>query len=251
MGRTLLKVGLAVVTVAAVAVATAWAGVSLAWVGTPPGTDLQQRVAAIARAHHERVLPTSELPPLLVDALVATEDERFWQHPGVDGIALGRALLDDAVSGCACEGGSTITEQLVKIVYLHGSDAGAGKAEDMTLALKVEAHYSKRQILADYFTVVTFGYGLWGAEAAACAYFGRTLPQLDVGQAALLAGMPRAPALYDPRRHPTAAQARRDAVLSAMVSEGYITQAKATAASAAPLTAPGLSHARASPPTRS
>jgi membrane peptidoglycan carboxypeptidase len=231
----MLKVCLALVTVASVVVSSAWAGASLAWIGTPPGSDLQQRVEAIARAHHVTVVDAAELPPLLVDALVATEDERFWRHHGVDGSAVGRALLYDAVNGCACQGGSTITEQLVKNVYLGGSDLGVNKAEDMALALKVEARFSKQQILADYLTVVPFGNGLWGADTAACAYFGRHLPQLDLSQDALLAGMPRAPGAYDPRYHLSAAKARRDVVLAAMTAESYATPTQARAAAVAPV----------------
>ena len=108
---------------------------------------------------------------------------------------------------------------------------GTGSSDDPTL--------EKRQILADYFSIVAFGYGLYGADAAACAYFGRHLDRLDLAQDALLAGMPQAPAAYDPRVHPGATRARRSVVLRAMVDGGYITRSEARAAGAAPvITAP-------------
>jgi membrane peptidoglycan carboxypeptidase len=228
MGRTLLKVLVPLLLVVLL-------GVSGVWADTSPGSDIQQRVARIAADHQVRVLNVSELPATLVDALVATEDERFWAHHGVDLIGMSRALLYDATQACACQGGSTITQQLVKLVYLNGSNWGLNKVKGVALAFKVEMLISKHQILADYLSVVPFGYGLYGADAAACAYFGRHLGKLDLAQAAVLAGMPQAPSAYDPRAHPGAAQARRQVVLSAMVGDGYITSEQAGTAAAAPV----------------
>jgi membrane peptidoglycan carboxypeptidase len=228
MGRTLLKV----VVVLLLLVLVGGTGV---WADTSGGTDIQQRVARLAADHHVRVVSTSELSTTLVDALVATEDERFWEHHGVDVIGMTRALAYDATHACACQGGSTITQQLVKLVYLNGTNGGWNKVKGVALAFKVEILISKRQILADYFSIVPFGYGLYGADAAACAYYGRHLGELDAAQDALLAGMPQAPAAYDPRAHPGAAKARRDVVLGAMVGHGYITSGAAAAAAGAPV----------------
>jgi membrane peptidoglycan carboxypeptidase len=205
------------------------------WADTSPGTDIQQRVARIAADHHVRLLDTSELPATLVDALVATEDERFWQDHGIDVIGMTRALAYDASHACACQGGSTITQQLVKQVYLGGTNWGWNKVRGIATAFKVEMLISKRQILADYFSIVPFGYGLYGADAAACAYFGRHIDELDLAQDAVLAGMPQAPAAYDPRAHPGATRARREVVLRAMAGDGYITPGQARAAAAAPV----------------
>jgi len=219
MGRALLKVLVPVLVVVLL-------GVTGVWADTSPGTDIQQRVARLAAEHQIRELNAS---------LVATEDERFWQHHGVDMIGLSRALLYDATRACACQGGSTITQQLVKVVYLNDTSWGLNKVKGMALAFKVEMLISKHQILADYFSVVPFGYGLYGADAAACAYFGRHLGQLDLAQDAVLAGMPQAPAAYDPRAHPTVTRVRRQVVLAAMVGDGYITPGQARAAAAAPV----------------
>ena len=232
MGRAPLKIGIALVFVVIM-------GVTGVLADTSPGADIQQRVARMAADRHVRLLDPSELPAALVDALVATEDERFWQDHGVDVIGMTRALTYDATHACACEGGSTITQQLVKLVYLNGTNWGWNKIRGIALAFKVELLISKRQILADYFSIVTFGYGLYGADAAACAYFGSHLDRLDLAQDALLAGMPQAPAAYDPRVHPGATRARRSVVLRAMVDGGYITRSEARAAGAAPvITAP-------------
>jgi penicillin-binding protein 1A len=228
MGRSVLKVAVALTLVVMV-------GATGVWADTSPGADVQQRVARLAAEHHVRLLGTGELPTVLVDALIATEDERFWEHHGIDVLGMTRALTYDATHACACQGGSTISQQLVKLVYLNGSTWGLNKVEGITVAFKVELVISKRQILADYFTVVPFGYGLYGADAAACAYFGRHLDSLDLAQAALLAGMPQAPAADDPRAHPGAARARRDVVLAAMVGDGYVASSQAAAAAAAPV----------------
>jgi membrane peptidoglycan carboxypeptidase len=241
--------------------AALWLGLSLlaaavatgliAWLATPGVGDLQARVGALAAARSSTVLAPGDVPPLLAEALVATEDERFYQHHGIDVIGLGRAAVYDLTHGCLCQGGSTITQQLVKDVYLGGSDAGPSKVADMALALKVELRYSKAQILADYASIVGVGYGRYGMAGGACDYFAVPLAEVDLPQAALLAGMPQAPAAYDPLVHPADAAARRAHVLDAMVSEGDITAAQAAVADAAPLvvsSAPSPTCAMASPP---
>ena len=203
---------------------------ALLWVLTPSGDDLGARVAGLASLHGSSVLLPGEIPPLLAEAVVATEDERFYEHHGIDVIGLGRAVLYDVSHLCACQGGSTITQQLVKDVYLGDSDAGLNKLAGMTLAVKVELRFSKAEILADYLSVVLTGYGRYGMASAACADFHRPLAELDLGQLALLAGLPQAPSAYDPLRDPAAALARRQEVLAAMVSEGDISEVEAAAA---------------------
>jgi len=215
---------------AAVALGLLAAGSLLLWVATPSGDDLGTRIASLASLHGSSVLLPSEIPPLLAEAVVATEDERFYEHHGIDVIGLARAVLYDVSHLCACQGGSTITQQLVKDVYLGGSDGGLNKLADMALALKVELRTSKPQILADYLSVVLTGYGRYGMANAACADFHRPLAELDLGQLALLAGLPQAPSAYDPLLHPAAALGRRGEVLDAMISEGDITPTQAAAA---------------------
>jgi membrane peptidoglycan carboxypeptidase len=205
------------------------------WVFTPSGDDVQQRVRARTDALGVVLLKEDEVPALLADAVVATEDERFYQHHGIDSIGLGRAILYDATNLCLCQGGSTITEQLVKDVYLGGSDRGYNKLQDLVLALKVEQAIDKRQIMADYLSVITTGLNRYGVSSAACTYFHAPLPGLTLGQYALLAGVTQAPSLYDPTVDPQAAATRRSHVLSAMVADHMITQAQANAANAEPV----------------
>ena len=221
--------------VLAVLVAVAAPGVITLWVSTPPGTDIQQRVRDVTASHQVTLLGEDEVPKLLAEAVVATEDERFYSHHGVDSIGLGRALLYDISNFCLCQGGSTITEQLVKDVYLNGSDRGYNKIQDVVLALKVEQVINKQQILADYLSEITTGYGRYGVTSAACAYFHAPLGSLSLSQYALLAGVTQAPSIYDPTVNPDAAKIRRGEVLESMESDRYITPSQATAADAEPV----------------
>ena len=129
------------------------------WVSTPSGTDIQARVAALTRSYGVALLNPDEIPSTLAKAVVATEDERFYTHHGIDSIGLARALLYDASNRCLCQGGSTITEQLVKDVYLGGSDRGYNKLVDAVLALKVDRILTKQQIMADYLSEIATGFG--------------------------------------------------------------------------------------------
>ena len=209
------------------------------WVLTPPADDVQQRVDARANALGVPLLSPDGIPPQLANAVIATEDERFYEHHGIDSIGLGRAFLYDATNFCLCQGGSTITEQLVKDVYLGGSDRGYNKLEDIVIALKVERVIAKRLILADYLSVITTGLNRYGVSSAACAYFHAPLGNLTLGQYALLAGVTQAPSFYDPTVDPGAAAARRSHVLSAMLADKMITPAQAKAANAEPVLSQG------------
>jgi membrane peptidoglycan carboxypeptidase len=213
------------------------AGAGLLFVTTPPGSDIDHLTAAEAERYGVERLRAGDVPPQLADLLVATEDERFFSHHGIDVIGLGRAVMADVQRACLCEGGSTLTQQVVKETYLGGSDQGLNKLRGMAIAFKVETVTGKRQILADYLTVTPFGAGVYGAPAAACTYFHRPLGELDLAQYALLAGMPQAPSAYDPRYHPESAAWRRGLVLDRAVAEGYIAPEQASAAKAAPLLA--------------
>src|SRR5438067_3086673 len=221
------------VTIAVLA-ALAGPGAATLWIWTPDGADVQQRVRTVTEAYGVPILSPDEVPQTLANAVVATEDERFYSHHGVDSIGLARALLYDVVNVCLCQGGSTITQQLVKDLYLGGSDRGYNKLEDLALALKVERVLTKRQIMADYLSEITTGLGRRGVTAAACAYFRAPLQGLSIGQYALLAGVTQAPSNYDPTVNPEAARERRSHVLAAMQADGYITAAQAQAANAEP-----------------
>ncbi|GAC1649643.1 MAG: hypothetical protein NVS9B11_22780 [Candidatus Dormibacteraceae bacterium] len=209
------------------------------WVSTPSANDVQQRVRARTDRLGVVLLKEDEVPPLLAAAVVATEDEKFYSHHGIDSIGLARAFLYDITNLCFCEGGSTITEQLVKDVYLGGSTRGYNKVKELVLALKVERVITKRRIMADYLSEITTGYGRYGVSSAACAYFHKPLGRLTIGQYALLAGVTQAPSVYDPTVNPAAASARRSHVLRTMLSHGLITSEQAATAEAEPVLVSG------------
>ena len=224
---------------AAVLAAIVLSGAVVVWVTSPDPSDIQARVKALTVARGIPLLSENDMPPLLADAVIATEDERFYSHHGIDSIGLGRAILYDVTNVCLCQGGSTITAQLAKDVYLGGSDRGYNKVKDMALALKIERVLTKGQILADYLSEITTGYGHYGVSEAACVYFHAPLGGLTLGQYALLAGLTQAPSVYDPTINPDAARQRRSQVLTQMVSLNYITPAQAENANAEPVVANG------------
>jgi len=205
---------------------------ALLWVTTPSAADLPARVGAIA--HGEQLQP-GQAPLVLEHAVVAAEDERFYVHHGLDTIGTGRAVWDDVSRLCACEGGSTLTQQLAKLVYYPNDGRLARKLPTVAVAFKIEVRYGKAQIMADYLSVVPTGYGLVGARAASCAYFGHDLSSLSVAEAAELAGMVQGPSAYDPRRNPERARSRRDYAVDRMLDNGYISAQEAHTAKAAPL----------------
>ena len=214
-------------------------GATALWDSTPSTDDVQQRVLERTDRLGVVLLREDEVPPLLAAAVVATEDETFYSHHGIDSIGLGRAVLYDLTRLCLCEGGSTITEQLVKDVYLDGSTRGYNKVKELVLALKVERVITKRQIISDYLSEITTGYGRYGVSSAACAYFHAPLNHLTVGQYALLAGVTQAPSVYDPTVNPAAAAARRSHVLQTMLAHRLISKDQAAAAEAEPVLIPG------------
>ncbi len=229
-------------------------GFTLAIETAPAADDLSLRVRAFARAHSGRPVSLSAISPLLREAAVATEDERFYQHGGLDLIGLLRAIPYDASHFSLAQGASTIPEQLAKLLYLHGHDHALWrKAEDAALAIRLSERYQREQILAAYLNVVYLGERQYGVAAASRHYFGRPADRLDLAQASLLAGLIQAPSLYDPAAHPQAGRARQVAVLRAMVRNGYVTASEAAAALRRPLrlesglTLPGLAHVSLEP----
>jgi membrane peptidoglycan carboxypeptidase len=222
---------------AAVLAALVVTGAGVLWIVTPSGSDLQARVQALAARNGVGVLAADQVPTVMAQAMVAIEDERFYSHHGPDTIGLARAAWVDLTQLCACQGGSTITQQLVNLTYYPDHGRIARKVPSMVVAFKVETKTSKRDILADYLTVIPSGRGLIGAQAAACTYFGHDLSKITLAEAAEIAGMPQAPSGYDPRYAPDSTLHRRAQVLSKMVELGYITPAAASAAQAEPVLA--------------
>ena len=174
----------------------------------------------------------SDLPAYVPAAAVAIEDHRFWTEPGIDPIGIGRALVTDITRGRIVQGGSTITQQVAKNLFLSNARTFRRKVQELLLTLWLTEHFSKRQILEIWLNRVYFGAGAWGIDAAARLYFGVSARQLSLWQAAVIAGLPRAPSRFNPRVDPNAAAARAREVLAAMVSNGDLTAAQAQAAAA-------------------
>ena len=201
------------------------------WVSAPAPASLGGRVGAQLTGTGGRVVPLDRVAPIFREAVVATEDERFYHHHGIDLVGVLRALPYDLVHFSFAQGASTITEQLGKLVYLHGNDHSPWrKLEDAMLAVKLENRYDKETILAAYLNTAYFGDGAHGVWAASERYFGRSPGRLDVGQASLLAGLIQAPSAYDPLRHPLLARERQIDVLRSLVRGGFLTQGEAAAA---------------------
>lgn len=234
--RRLGRLGRLIAVAAFLLLMTAAGSSAFFWFTTPSASDLAARVAAMAPGGQ---LQPAQVPQVLEHAVVAAEDERFYVHHGLDTVGTGRAIWDDVSRLCACEGGSTVTQQLAKLVYYPDDGRLARKLPSVALAFKIELRYSKAQIIAAYLSVVPTGYGLVGATAASCRYFGHDLSSLSVAEAAELAGMVQGPSAYDPRYHPAKARARRDYAIERMLEVGYITQDEARIAKAAPVVIPG------------
>jgi len=169
-----------------------------------------------------------EIAPVMIDAVVASEDRDFFRHPGVDPVAIGRAAWVDIRQEGQLQGGSTITQQYVKNAMLDSDRTLVRKVREAFLAIRLERELTKEEILERYLNVVYFGRGAYGVEAAAQVWFGRSATDLDIAQAAYLAALIRAPELADVSRplQSGLAHRRRDDVLAAMFEEGYITEAE-------------------------
>ena len=180
----------------------------------------------ITEFHVERriFMPLTHIPRSLRDAILATEDRRFYQHWGIDPIGIGRAVWQNYRRGRVVEGGSTITQQLTKVLFLTPDKSLERKLKEAVLALELERRYSKDRILEMYLNQIYFGHGAYGVEAAARTYFGKSVSELNVREAALIAGLPRAPSAYSPFDHSDAAKRRRDVVLRRMVDYGAVKQ---------------------------
>jgi len=192
-------------------------------------------VTALHAEENRETVPLSQVPKSLRDAVVAIEDERFWQHQGVDTRAVGRALYADAREGTVLEGGSTITQQYVKNRLVRPERTARRKVQEASLAYQLERRYSKERILELYLNTIYFGHGTYGVQAASHEYFGVDVDRLTLGQSALLAGIIRAPNRIDPYASADVADARRRVVLDKMVALGEISPASSAAAAAEPL----------------
>ncbi|MBR3504746.1 MAG: PBP1A family penicillin-binding protein [Clostridia bacterium] len=216
-----------------------WQPLDLAKITSPAQAtvifDRNGRRAASAGARNRTLLAAEDMPEVVKRAFVAIEDTRFYSHAGIDLKRIGGALLSDTMSGSAREGGSTITQQLVKLTHLSGEKTLARKAQEAWLALKLERSMSKDDILAAYLNAVYFGSGAYGIEAAARTYFDRPASELTLAQAATLAGVVKSPSNYAPHLNERNALERRDLVLERMREQGFISAEECAAAQAEPL----------------
>ncbi len=182
---------------------------------------------------------TSEIPTDLVNAIVAIEDQRFFNHRGIDVIRIGGALLSNIKNGRGLQGGSTLDQQFIKLTYFSTSNEDRTikrKIQEAWLAMQLERRNTKQEILTYYVNKVYMSNGNYGMKTAANAYYGKELKDLSLPQLALLAGMPQAPNQYDPYTHPEAAKARRDLVLGQMLKIKYIDKKQHDIAVATPVT---------------
>ena len=176
------------------------------------------------------------LPLALKQAVIATEDRRFYSHFGLDVIAIARAAIANLRAGRIVQGASTLTQQLAKNVFLTPERSFKRKIQELILALWLEQTFTKDEILSIYLNRVYFGAGLYGVEAAARRYFGKPSPKLNTLESALIAGLLKAPTRYAPTRNRERSLARARQVLGLMVDAGYLDEAGAEAAQALPLT---------------
>ena len=196
-------------------------------------------VLAVLRGEESRVLvDTEDIAPIMRQAIVSVEDQRFFEHDGIDLRGVARALWQDIREQSIVEGGSTITQQFVKNAYIRNERSIGRKVREAALAWQLEQRWSKDRILTAYLNTIYFGNGAYGIQQASRAYFKKSARDLELHEAALLAGLPADPSLYDPVTNPRNAKQRRRHALSMMLEQGKITREDFRAANAEPLPAP-------------
>jgi penicillin-binding protein 1A len=191
----------------------------------------------IAEFFHERriVIPIYHMPDMLKNAFIAAEDDRFYQHKGINLVSILRAFLKNIEAGSIVQGGSTITQQVTKSFFLSPEKSYQRKIKEVILAYRIDKTFSKEEILFLYLNQIYLGHGAYGVQAAAENYFGKDVQELTLAECAILAGLPQAPSRYSPFRYPERARIRQTYALNRMVAEGYITSTQATEALNQPL----------------
>lgn len=165
-----------------------------------------------------------KIPKDLLDAVVAVEDKRFYMHCGFDVIGIGRAFVSNLKEGEIVQGGSTITQQLAKNLFLSGEKNYKRKLNELFIAVKIESLYTKKEILEMYLNAIYYGAGAQGIQAASQTYFNKNIEDLTVAQCTMLAGLPQAPSFYNPKKHPERAKKRQEIVVDLMTKNGYINE---------------------------
>ncbi|MFQ5913216.1 MAG: penicillin-binding protein 1A [Nitrospinota bacterium] len=197
--------------------------------------DSQNRLLGEFYMERRILVPLHRIPQHLIQATLAIEDNNFYDHIGIDLRGLARAFYRNMRAGRVVQGGSTITQQLAKILFLTPERSFSRKVKEALLALRIERTYSKEEILALYFNQIYLGSGAYGVEAAARTYFGKGVENLNLEEAALLAALPKAPSYLSPVRYPERARSRRNLVLGKMQEMGFIPPERAQEAQKAPL----------------
>ena len=197
--------------------------------------DHQGRLIARRGSAHGRLAAIEDIPSYVIDAVLAVEDRRFYSHPGVDVIGTSRALLANIRAGRVVQGGSTLTQQLAKNLFLSPERTMRRKVQEMMLAFWLESRFSKDEILELYLNRVYFGGGAWGIEAASTRYFGKSVSEVTLGEAALLAGLLKAPSRYSPVNDAQRAEARATVVLDLMTQTGRISEHERVTAAQTPI----------------
>ncbi|QNK55932.1 transglycosylase domain-containing protein [Paenibacillus sp. PAMC21692] len=243
--RSVLFLSILVVTVATI---VCWSGFRLLVAAQdiseldkplPAATILYDRNGKeVERLSRSEIVPVeySILPKSLIDAVTAVEDKRFFDHKGMDTRAIGRAFYANLRAGGTTQGGSTITQQLAKNVFLSHERTWMRKWNEVLLAKKIEENYNKQEILEMYLNQIYFGEGAWGIKRAAETYFGKTVDKLTLSESAVLAGLIRAPSALTPYKHPEKAKERRNLVLRLMEEQEKITTADYKIAISEPIT---------------
>jgi penicillin-binding protein 1A len=202
-----------------------------------PSLVLGSREEPIAALASEYRIPValSRVPTLVRQAVLDVEDARFYEHGAISLKGMARAAIRNLTAARLKEGGSTITQQLAKSLFLSPERTLSRKVKEIQIAREIERRYSKDKILEMYLNAIYFGAGAYGIEAAARTYFSKSVSDLTLAEAALLAGLPKAPTAYSPLTDPRRAMERRNVVLSRMLTEGHITPAQAAAAKRQPV----------------
>lgn len=197
--------------------------------------DCNDQLLTLRYVENRFLIPLEDMAPELLEATLAIEDRRFYRHLGFDFTGLGRALLNNFKQRQVGQGGSTITQQLAKNLFLTHERTMARKIREAAYTVHLERYHSKDEILEFYLNAIYYGHAAYGIEAASQTYFGKKAAELSLAEAALLAGLPRSPYYYSPYLYPEAAYQRRRQVLEAMEATGCITAAERVAALKEPL----------------
>ena len=188
-------------------------------------TPLDEKVEEIKSK--EKYVELSELPNTYLNAVISVEDHRFYNHSGIDVIAIGRAIINNIKAMKFAEGGSTITQQLAKNVYFTQKKELTRKVAEVFMAWKIEDNYSKDEILELYINTMYFGNGYYNIIDACKGYFGKSPHEMTDGECIMLAGIPNAPSVYNPKENPKLAKQRQRQVADKMVEYDYLSEEEA------------------------